>query len=96
MHFVVSWEINSKDNYIEEINSSLMEGLLGYSWLRLLRTFYILEVEHEHDWHVIHEKLLTIAQRYPGKVNFLMSPLYDLDSDYFVYKMPDSNFYQAQ
>jgi hypothetical protein len=94
MHFVVSWEIKPKGSKQGEINTAMLQGIQGYSWLRLLSTFYILEVDARHDWNVVHEKLLAIAQRYQNEVNFLMSPLYDIDSEYFVYQMPDQDFYQ--
>jgi hypothetical protein len=91
----VSWEIKPKGADRGKISSAMLEGLQGYSWLRLLSTFYILEVDSQHDWNVVHEKLLAIAQRYQDDVNFLMSPLYDIDSEYFVYKMPEKDFYQT-
>jgi hypothetical protein len=95
MHFVVAWETQSQGERQNEINSAMEQGLLGYSWIRLLRTFYILDVGLEHDWNIVHEKLLAIATLFPGEVNFLMSPIYYLDSDYFVYEMPDKNFYHS-
>jgi len=94
MHFVVSWEIKPKGSTQAEVNTAMLEGIQGYSWLRLLSTFYILEIDSPHDWNIVHEKLLAVAQRYQNEVNFLMSPLYDIDSEYFVYKMPDQDFYQ--
>jgi hypothetical protein len=95
MHFVVAWETKSQGERSNEINSVMEEGLLGYSWIRLLRTFYVLDVYSEDAWSIVHEKLLAIAAHFPGEVNFLMSPMYYLDSDYFVYEMPDKDFYQS-
>ncbi|MEW6053382.1 MAG: hypothetical protein AB1552_06270 [Nitrospirota bacterium] len=94
MHFVVSWEITPTVTQYEEINNTLIEVFRGYSWLRLLPSFYILEADSQNEWNVIHQNLLTIAQKYEGEVNFLMSPLYDVDSEYFVYQMPDRGFYR--
>jgi hypothetical protein len=91
----VSWELRSQGNRRLEINNAMMEGLYGYSWLRLLSSFYILDIDSEHDWNVIHERLLSAAVRFKGEVNFLMSPIYDFDSDYFVYEMPEKDFYQS-
>jgi hypothetical protein len=95
MHFVVSWDLKAEGNRWAEINSAMLGGMHGYAWLRLLATFYILEIDSEGDWQVIHENLLSIAERYPGEINFLMSPIYDSDSDFFVYQMPDSDFYRT-
>lgn len=72
----------------------MLEGLNGYPWLRLLSSFYILDIDSQSDWNVIHERLLSAAERFRGEVNFLMSPIYDFDSDYFVYDMPEKNFYR--
>ena len=77
-----------------EINNAMLEGLHGYSWLRLLSSFYILDIDSERDWNVIQERLLSIAERFRGEVNFLMSPMYDFESDYFVYEMPEEDFYR--
>lgn len=95
MHFVVAWETQSQGERSDEITSAMLDGLLGYSWIRLLRTFYVLNIDSEHDWNIIHEKLLAIAAHFSGEVNFLMSPIYSLDSDFFVYDMPDKDFYRS-
>jgi hypothetical protein len=78
-----------------EINKAMLEGLQGYSWLRMLSSFFILDIDSERDWDVIHERLLSAAERFKGEVNFLMSPIYDLDSDYFVYEMPEDDSYHS-
>jgi len=95
LHFIVSWELKTQGNRQMEINKAMLEGLHGYSWLRLLSSFYILDIESEHDWNMIHERLLSTAERFKGEVNFLMSPVYDFDSDYFIYEMPERDFYQS-
>lgn len=95
MHFVISWEIKPGGEQRTEINDAMLTGLVGYSWIRLLSAFYVLDIDAERDWSVIHERLLAVAQRYSGEVNFLMSPIYEFDSDYFVYEMPDKGFYKS-
>jgi hypothetical protein len=95
MHFVISWEIKPGGKQRTEINNAMLTGLAGYSWIRMLSAFYVLDIDAERDWSVIHERLLAVAQRYSGEVNFLMSPIYEFDSDYFVYEMPDKGFYKA-
>lgn len=95
MHFVISWEIKPVGKQRTEINDAMLTGLVGYAWIRLLSAFYVLDIDAERDWSVIHERLLAVAQRYSGEVNFLMSPIYEFDSDYFVYEMPDKGFYKA-
>jgi hypothetical protein len=95
MHFIVSWDLRTQANRRPEIDHAMLDGLRGYAWIRLLSTFYILEIGSDQDWQVIHKNLLSIAQGYPGEVNFLMSPIYDTDSNFFVYQMPDSDFCQT-
>lgn len=93
MHFVVSWDLRAQGNLRTEVHNAMREGLRGYSWLCLLPAFYIVDVNSEQDWHAIHKNLLSVAQKYSGEVNFLMGPVYDSDSDYFVYQMPENDFY---
>ena len=94
MHFIVSWDLRPKENPAEKIGNALMECLRGYSWIRLLKTFYIVDIDSGQDWNVIQAKMLSAAQRYPGEVNFLMSPIYDCDSNFFVFDMPDEDFFK--
>jgi hypothetical protein len=95
MHFVISWEMKADGEQQNEIDNAMLAGLAGYAWIRLLSAFYILDIDTEQDWHVIQGRLLAVAQRYSGKVNFLMSPMYEFDSDYFVYQIPDKGYYQT-
>jgi hypothetical protein len=39
--------------------------------------------------------VFVTAERFKGKIDFLMSPIYDLDSDYFVYEMPEDDSYHS-
>jgi hypothetical protein len=95
MHFVVSWDIKSQGTRWTEINNAMKEGLGGYSWVNPLTLFYIVEVHYEHDWDLINNNLFSVAERFPGEVNFIMSPIHDFESDYFIYKMPDKDFYKT-
>jgi hypothetical protein len=94
MHFIVSWEVKAGDKKMPEMHNAVKDTLLGYSWVRLLNSFYVIDINSEREWTIIQEKLLDVAQRYSGKVNFLMSPIYDFDSDFFVYSMPNEDFYE--
>jgi hypothetical protein len=91
----VSWELKAQGNRKVEINNAMLEGLRGYSWLRMLSSFYILDIDSQHDWNMIHERLLATAEQFKGEINFLMSPIYDFDSDYFVYEMPEDDSYHS-
>jgi hypothetical protein len=95
MHFIVSWDTKSGEILSPEMNDALIGSLYGYSWIRLLNAFYIVDIYSGQDWNIIQEKLLSAAQRYTGKINFLMSPIYDCDSNFFVYDMPNEDFYKT-
>ena len=95
MHFVISWDLRAEKNRWAEINNAMLEGLKGHEWIRLLPAFYILQIGSEQDWQVIQENLLSVAQRYSGEVNFLMGPIYDSDSNFFVYQIPENDFYRT-
>ncbi|HMK48622.1 MAG TPA: hypothetical protein VK435_01095 [Thermodesulfovibrionales bacterium] len=95
MHFIVSWEIEPGCNRQDTINNAMLGALGGHSWIRLLSSFYVIEIEYDSDWSVIHNNLLSIAERFSGKVNFLMSPIYDQDSEFFVYQMPEKGYFRT-
>jgi len=75
MHFVVFWEIKPEEQRWTEINHAMEEVLSSYSWICPLTTFYIVKVNFQSDWDFIYGNLATLAKRYSGEVNFVMSPL---------------------
>jgi hypothetical protein len=95
MHLVVSWDIKQKGKRWTEINNAMLGGIAGFSWLRLLPTFYILEISFENEWLLIQNNLLAVADKFSHDVNFLMSPISNFTSDYFVYHMPEKEFSQG-
>jgi len=94
MHLIVSWDIKSDTERSTEINSAMREGISGYSWIQPISDFYIVEVSSGFDWEFIKGNLLRTAEKYSGEVCFLMSPLYECDTDYFVSHIPDNDFYR--
>ncbi|MEW6001778.1 MAG: hypothetical protein AB1638_03905 [Nitrospirota bacterium] len=95
MHLIVSWRIKPSGKRFTEIDDAMRLGLDGYSWIQPLSGFYIIEIFSRLDWNVIQERLLSIAQNFSGEVNFLMSPVYDAETDYFVYHIRDDDFYRG-
>ena len=93
MHFLVAWEINSQGPRGEEINNAMRGAIREYSWIHPLGTVYILKIHHVKARETIKEKLNAVADMFPGKVNFLISPLYTAESDYYIYKIRDEDFY---
>jgi hypothetical protein len=97
MHFIVSWDIKSDKDRSCEINNAMKKGISGYSWLQPIPDFYIVEIYSGLDWESIREKLLRVAERFPGEVSFVMSPLYDCETDYFISHIPpDDDFYRQK
>jgi hypothetical protein len=72
----------------------MKQALHGYSRIQPISMFYILEIASALDWDVIQERLLSIAQNFSAEVNFLISPVYEAETDYFVYHIPDDDFYR--
>ena len=75
MHFIVSWDIQSKDEKWDEINAQLQECLEDYSWVRPLSTFYIVRVSGQEEWARIKEDLQAVAESSTAKTHFVVSPL---------------------
>lgn len=94
MHVIISWEIRAAEEKHARIDNAMRMGLAGYSWIHPLSMFYILDIPSAFDWHIIQGRLLSIAQNYSSEVNFLMSPVYDDETDYFVFSIPDDDFHE--
>jgi len=94
MHIIVSWDIKLDSQRREEIDNAMRLGLAGYSWIHPLSMFYILDIHSEFDWQIIQGRLLSIAQNFSSEVNFLMSPAYDEETDYFVFQIPGDDFHK--
>jgi hypothetical protein len=94
MHLIVSWDIRSSGDRGVEIDRAMRQGLDGYSWIQPLTMFYILEITSQFDWNIIRERLLSIAQDFSGEVNFLISPVYEAETDYFIFNIPDKDFFR--
>ena len=94
MHLIVSWKIEETSEKSTEIDDAMKQGLGGYSWIQPLSGFYIMEIYSQLDWITIQERLLSIAAYYFDEMNFIMSPVYYEETDYFVFRIPDDNFYR--
>jgi len=49
MHVTLMWEITAPEGRWKEINASLRGQLKGYSWVRVLRTCYVVKVSSAED-----------------------------------------------
>lgn len=96
MHLIVSWDIKASGERHAEIDGAMKQGLTGYSWIQPLSGFYIMEIFFPSDWIAIQERLLSAAQNFSDEVNFIMSPIYHEETDYFVFHIPDDGFYEPR
>lgn len=94
MHLIVSWDIKQQGQRRMEIDCAMKKVLDGYSWIQPLAMFYIIDINSEFDWHIIQDRLLSIAQNYLSEVNFLMSPIYEEETDYFIFQIPEDDFHK--
>jgi hypothetical protein len=94
MHLIASWDIKPRGERRREIDNAMKEGLYGYSWIHPLEMFYIVDLNSHLDWTIIQERFLSIAQNFMDEVNFLMSPVYEEEAGYFVFQIPDGDFYK--
>ena len=75
MHLGVYWYIKNPSTPREPVMAALKEVLKGYSWVRPLPGYYVLQVGGESDRQLIREGLTAYAQANPGRVQFLITPL---------------------
>lgn len=74
MHIVVSWDISASGNRLTEIDNKMRQGLKGYSWVRPLKAFYVVQVTSEEDRKNIKSALVGVAKEATEHVNFVVSP----------------------
>jgi hypothetical protein len=96
MHLIISWNIEASNERRADIENAMKHGLNGYSWIQPLSSFYILEISSMSDWFAIQERLLSAAQNFSNEVNFIMSPVYHEETDYFVFHIPDRGFHNLR
>lgn len=78
MHFLLSWDIHTENGNREkwrEVNSQLRECIRGYSWVRPLRSLYIVRVSGPQEWQEIRDALVKVAESSTADINFLIGPL---------------------
>lgn len=75
MHFVVSWDIEAIGEEWNTEDTKLRDKLKAYSWVRPLKTLYIVKVDSQAIWDSILTELGAVAKSSPKTVHFIMSPL---------------------
>lgn len=74
MHVVISWEITATGDRWTAINTSLKEALKGYSWVRPLKTFYIVKVQSQEQRNELNATLVKVVKGTHERINFVMTP----------------------
>lgn len=74
MHIAVTWDIADGVPPRSEINEMMVAVLKPYPWVRPLTTYYIVETDI-FGRQAIYNGLLSIGQRFPTRVKFLITPL---------------------
>ncbi len=75
MHFLVSWDIKVAEPEWTKLNQQLKQCLEGYSWVKPLKTVYVVKVSDNEEKKAIKEKLNAVAKTNQGKINILITPL---------------------
>ena len=77
MHIVVSWDIvePASQNW-DDWNNRLKAAISTYSWVRPLRTVYVIAIPNVETRLAINSALTIIANGAPqGSVHFIVSPI---------------------
>ena len=74
MHIVISWDIHAKGARWDEINDEMKECLSGYSWVKPLTTFYVVQVSGNEDRTRLKKALVDVCRNYPKMINLIVSP----------------------
>lgn len=74
MHVMLSWDIPAEGERWKEINQQLRECLSSYSWVRPLKTVYVVKVDDHAERKALIAALTDVARSAPERVHFLMTP----------------------
>src|SRR5579862_4148872 len=75
MHVMLAWDITASGARWEELNKSLRDCLKQYSWVRVLRTVYVVRLMSEQAWSELVSDLTKVASAAPETVHFIVTPL---------------------
>ncbi|MEX2359606.1 MAG: hypothetical protein WD803_00850 [Gammaproteobacteria bacterium] len=75
MHVALSWDIKAVSPRWTEINDDMKEQLNGYSWVRPLSTYYVVNVQSAQDRDELVDKLVGVAKRHTETIYFVVTPV---------------------
>lgn len=74
MHVTVSWDISATGPRWLEINELMKGALKGYSWVRPLKSLYIVKVDSLEDRTALKDGLVNVVKSVDEKIHFLITP----------------------
>lgn len=74
MHVTVSWDISATGPRWTEINDLMKGALKGYSWVRPLKSLYIVKVASAEDRTILKDGLVRVIKSVDEKVHVLITP----------------------
>jgi hypothetical protein len=74
MHFMISWEINASGHAWTTLDDKMKGKLAQHSWVHVLKTTYVVQVQSQTAWDSIHNELVNLCKANPG-ITFIMTPL---------------------
>lgn len=75
MHVTLSWDISAEGAKWNEINEELKALIKGYSWVRPLKTVYVLKINSQEDREKLIESLTARIKEKNYSVNLLVTPV---------------------
>lgn len=77
MHITVSWDIYATGQKLDELNNEMKEALQGYSWVRPLKSTYIVKINSNEERTELKNALVKIIAKSDKKIHLLISPPMD-------------------
>ncbi len=74
MHVTLAWDITATGDRWSQINTALKGVLKGYSWVRPLRTVYIVKVSSSEERQQLKDALIAVVESVSEKVHFIITP----------------------
>jgi hypothetical protein len=74
LHLQISWDIKASEPRWSQLNKTLSECLEGYSWVKPLKTTYIVQIPSLEARKEIRERLIAVCRTHTNEINVLISP----------------------
>lgn len=75
MHVTLSWDISAEGARWNEINEKLKAEIKNYSWVRPLKTVYVVKVASLEDRNSLTERLISVIKSNNYDVNVMVTPV---------------------